>query len=416
MTSTILIALLAAAPPPLTMDEAVATALAQRPALGAARGQATAAAAVARQVRGGLLPQVGVDGRYTVRRDDPPGDGATTRDDAAASLSADVLVWDFGRTSNRWRAARRSAEAASQDARAVVQDVVLEVRTAYLGLLAADALEAVAREALANRERHLAQTEEMVKVGTRAAIDLARLQTQAESARAALIRAGNATRIARTRLDVAMGQPGRPAYVPVAPSLPTLAIEDEPTEALFAIATAARPELAASRASVEAQRHAVAAANRALWPSLRLGAGASASADELENPGWGASAALTLSWTIFDGLSSSAAAQAERARLDISRAQLGDREQRIWEEIEDAATAVASARAELPAAEAALAAARDLLGLAEARYREGVGSSLELADAQLELSTAAAERVRVVYDLASARAQLLRSVGRDTWE
>jgi outer membrane protein TolC len=77
---------------------------------------------------------------------------------------------------------------------------------------------------------------------------------------------------------------------------------------------------------------------------------------------------------------------------------------------------VASARAELPAAEEALVAARDLLGLAEARYRAGVGTSLELADAELELATTAAERVRVEYDLAGARAQLLRALGRERWE
>jgi outer membrane protein len=421
MTAPLALALaLAAAPaiPPLTLDEAVGTALARRPVLRAAGGQAEAADAAARQARGALLPQLGAGARYDVSRDEPAGGGtARTRDGASASLSADVLVWDFGRTSSRVRSALASAEAAAHGAAATARDVVLEVRVAYFGLLAASALEEVAREALANQERHLAQTEEMVRIGTRAAVDLARLRTQAASARAAWVRAQGGTRAARARLDVAMGVPAHGAYAPIAPELPPLRVELEPTGALFAEALRTRPELASLRAAVEARGHSVFAAERALRPSLRAGAGLSAVTDPpLWPPGWGSSVGVTLSWPIFDGRASQAAADAERARLEVDRAQLDDREQRVWEEIEGAVTAVESSRAQLPAAEEALAAARDLLRLAEARYREGVGSSLELADAQLELSSAAAERVRVGYDLASARAQLLRSLGRDTWE
>jgi outer membrane protein len=413
-----LLALALAAPATLTLDDAVAAALARRPALRAARGQAAAAEAAAREIRGALLPRVGLDGRYALSRDWPPGGGsAATTDSASASLSADLLVWDFARTRSRLRSARSSAEASALDVDAAARDVVLEARVAYLGVLEADALAGVARETLANQERHLAQTTEMVKAGTRAAIDLARLRTQVASARAALVRAENDVRTARTRLDVAMGAPGQAAYATVAPTLPALAAEAETPEALFAQAVRTRPELASLRASVEAQAYSLAAERRSLLPSLRLGAAASgAGAVPVDEPAWSTSAGVTLSWTLFDGLSSRAAQDAASARLEVSRALLGDEEQRVWQEIDGAAAGVASARAQLPAADEALAAARDLRGLAEARYREGVGSSLELADAELELATAAAQRVQVEYDLASARAELVRALGREAWE
>jgi outer membrane protein TolC len=416
MTASLLLALSLAAPA-LTMEEAVATALARRPVLAAARGQVAATEAGAQEARGALLPQAGAAARYDLRRDWPARGGAFSDESASASVSADVLVWDFDRTRSRVRAARASALATGHDAEATVQDVVLEVRLAYLGVLEAHALEEVARERLENQERHLAQTTEMVRVGTRAAIDLARLRTQVASARAALVRAGNTVRTARARLDVAMGSPGQAEYATVLPSLPPLAVEGEPLEALFAQAAERRPELASLRASLAASGHVVKAAERTLWPSLRLGGGASGGGLEVtDDSSFAATAGVSLSWPLFDGLSSRAAADAARARLDVGRAQLGDREQRIWEELEVAATSVASAGAELPAAEEALVAARELLGLAEARYREGVGSSLELADAELELASAAAQRVQVGYDLASARARLVRALGREAWE
>jgi len=131
---------------------------------------------------------------------------------------------------------------------------------------------------------------------------------------------------------------------------------------------------------------------------------------------WTTSAGVTLGWTLFDGLSSRAAADGARARLEATRAQLDDRGQQIWQELDVASSDVASAGAQLPAADEGVAAARDLLGLADARYREGVGSSLELADAELELQSAAAQRVQVEYDLASARARLLSALGQDEWQ
>jgi outer membrane protein len=401
----------------LALDEAVAIALANRPSLRAARGAAEAAEAGARVARGALLPQLGVDARYQATRDiGPGGTPDTTTDAASGGISADLLLWDFGRTAGRWRAARSSAAAAGEDAQASARDVALEVRLAYFGALARAALEDVARETLANDERHLRDTEEMVRTGTRAPIDLARLRTEVATARAALVRAANDTATARTRLAVAMGVPSGSAFSLVAPGLAALAGEDGGPDALHAEAVRARPELAALRASLEAQRQVATAASRWLLPSLHAVASASTSGPVPLDPSYGASAGVTLRWDLFDGLASPAQAEAERARLDVARARLGDLEHQVFEEVANAAGAVATARAELPAAEEAFAAARDLLGLAEARYREGVGNSLELADAQLELATAAAGRVRVRYDLASARAQLLRSLGRDLWE
>ncbi len=417
MTSLLVCLALAATPASLTLDEAVATALSSRPSLRAVQGRARSAEAAARVARGALLPQVGVDGRYSVHRDVAPGGSPVTEgDSASASLGADLLLWDFGRTSSRWGAARASAAAAGDDAQASARDVVLEVRLAYLGVLEAEALEEVARVTLANQERHLRETEAMVSAGTRAAIDLARLRTQAASARAALVRARNDTSTARTRLAVAMGVPDRAERVLVTPHLPALAVETQPPDGLLADAARTRPELASLRSGILAQDRTLTAAERWLLPSLRLGATASASGPDPLEPGYGGAVGVTLSWNIFDGLSSPAQADVERARLEVARAQLGDLEQRVFEEVEVAGGAVTSARAALPAAEEALVAARELLGLADARYREGVGTSLELADAELELATAAAQRVRVGYDLDGARAQLLRALGRDRWE
>jgi outer membrane protein len=59
-----------------------------------------------------------------------------------------------------------------------------------------------------------------------------------------------------------------------------------------------------------------------------------------------------------------------------------------------------------------LASAREQLRLAEQRFATGVGSILELYDAQVSYAGAAAQAVQARYSLASARAQLLAALGR----
>jgi outer membrane protein len=74
---------------------------------------------------------------------------------------------------------------------------------------------------------------------------------------------------------------------------------------------------------------------------------------------------------------------------------------------------VRAGKAALSAAGEALVNAREQLRLAEGRYQAGAGSAIELADAQVALTTAAAQRVQADYNLAASRAQLLRALGRE---
>jgi outer membrane protein len=60
----------------------------------------------------------------------------------------------------------------------------------------------------------------------------------------------------------------------------------------------------------------------------------------------------------------------------------------------------------------ALVSAREQLRLAEQRYATGVGNIIELVDAQVAYTSAAAQVVQARYGLATARAQLLAALGR----
>jgi outer membrane protein len=84
----------------------------------------------------------------------------------------------------------------------------------------------------------------------------------------------------------------------------------------------------------------------------------------------------------------------------------------IQVQVDTARLAVRGAKASLGAAEDALTNAREQLRLAEQRYSTGVGSIIELNDAQVARTSSAAQLVQARYGVASARAQLLAALGR----
>ena len=101
------------------------------------------------------------------------------------------------------------------------------------------------------------------------------------------------------------------------------------------------------------------------------------------------------------------------ANLLAIRAQRDGIEQQLRFEVEQARLAVRSTKASLAAVEEALVNSRERLRLAEGRYQTGAGSVIELADAQIGTASAAAQRVAADYNLASARAQLMKALGRE---
>jgi len=119
-------------------------------------------------------------------------------------------------------------------------------------------------------------------------------------------------------------------------------------------------------------------------------------------------------WPLFQGgLTRAQVREAEWVEVAID-AQTESLRQSVRVEVESALLAVRGAKSEIDAAREALVNAREQLRLAEGRYQTGAGSILELGDAQVTVTQAAAQKVQADFDLATARAQLLHALGRDS--
>ncbi len=421
LAALLLLAAPALAEPPaparvLALDEAVRLARANQPQLRQARAGTEAARARADQALAPLLPQLSGTASFSHATENLPGFPESSSTARQWSLGAKLqqLVWDFGQTTGRWEAARESAASQRDSERATALQVLISVRSAYFAARAARDLVGVARETLQNQEAHLRQVQGFVEVGRSPEIDLAQARTDRANAQVQLIVAQNGYETAKAQLNQAMGIEGPTDYDVADDTLQAVVGEDLPIDALLAEALPRRPDVAALEAQSRAQRATLGSARGGYWPTLGVSAGVTDAGPVIDGPSmtWNWSATATLSWNVFQGGLTRAQVTEAEASLVGLEAQLAALRQQVRLELEQARLAVRAARAARGAAGEALLNARERLRLAEGRYQTGAGSIIELGDAQVALTAAGAQQVQADYTLASARAQLLKALGR----
>ena len=407
----------------LTLEQALATARERQPQLRQARAASEAAGARAGQAFAPLLPQISATAGYLRTTANPfPRPGSAPDTPAPSSLalynqfSGEIglrqLIWDFGSTPSRWRAAQAQAEAAAESERAALLGIELTVRQTYFDARASRALVGVADESLRNTRRHLDQIQGFVGAGTRPEIDLVQARTDVANARVLLINAQNAWETARVQLNAAMGVSGDTDYDLADDPAPEVAGEDGTIDSLIGEAEKARPELAAQEQQIRAQELALRSFQAQFLPSLSGTLGFTQGGTSIEHLGWNASAGLSLSWELFQGGLTRQQVREAEANLAGLVSQRDLLLQQLRVDLDAARLAVRAAKASTAASQEALANARERLRLAEQRYQVGVGSSIELGDAQVGVTQAAAQAVQADDRLAVARAQLLRALGR----
>ncbi len=413
----------------LTLAEAVKNAENHQPQLVQAHANTAAARARADEARAPILPQLTGTASYqrttanfVLRPGAIPPQFASNATAVSTStdtfnffsfgLSLNQYIWDFGQTTKKWSAARVTAEAQAASEHAVLLLIALNVRTAYFTARATKALMEVARENLSNQQRHLEQVQGFVKVGTRPEIDLAQARTDYANARVQLINTENNYAIAKAQLNSAMGIEGDTDYDVQDDALPALAGEDQTRDALLEEAVAARPDLRSLEKQIAAQKLIVSATKGGYGPAFAAGMNLTEQGSDLGSLSWNWNASVAMTWPMFQGLLTYSQVKEAHANLTAITAQRDSLRQQVAVEVEQARLSLRAAKETVTAAGEAHQNARERLRLAEARYAAGVGSIIELGDAQVAVNSAAAQAVQAEYTLSSARAQFLKSLGR----
>jgi len=411
-----------AAPPPaterapiagrtLTLDECIAIALEAQPRIQATLSDYAAARYRVNQALSPLLPQLS----GLVSTTQSQGISATTLastsrqlpDTFLAQVSLSQLLFDFGKNLAATEAARKLAEVAVEDVELQRQLISLAVKEAYTNILFAGRLIRVQEQAVQRAELNLRSAKGFFEVGTRPKSDVARAEVDVANARVDLIRARNALRTARVALNTAMA---------IDVDTPTAVQDNLVFEAvnlergqLRGEALRSRPEYRQSKLRVSAAEATERQTFRDFFPDIS-GNGSYGGTQPQLNENW--TLGLSLSWTLFDGGNRVARYHEAKANLEGARQRVKSTELDIIQNVEQAEIAVEEAQERIQAAQALVASAQENFRLAQGRFDAGVGTILELTDAQLALTQAQNTEAQALADYRIALARLDRAVGR----
>jgi outer membrane protein len=401
----------------LTLDEAVGIALEQQPQITARLFDYAAARYRVDQALAPLLPQLTGNVSTTKVQSNiiPSGTGnpspvAFTRDfgqTLIAQVALSQLLFDFGKNLAATEAARKLQDVALESVELQRQLISLSVKEAYTNILFAQRLIRVNEQALQRADLNLKSARGFYEVGTRPKSDVARAEVDVANAKLAVIQARNAERLALVALNTAMA---------IDVDTPTT-IQDnlvyEPVtldrQAIRAEALRQRPEYRQAKLTAEAAEAQQRQAFRNFFPDI-TGSGTYGGVRTDLGPTW--SATLALTWTLFDGGGRIGRYREARANYDGAVARIKSTELDIIQNVEQAQITVIDASERIQAAQTAVASAQENFRLAQGRFDAGVGTILELTDAQLALTQAQNTETQALSDYRIALYRLDRARGR----
>lgn len=410
----------AQAPRRLSFADAVTQAAQTNLALRAAGFDVAVAEAQLAQARGGQAPQVNVTGSVSRIQERPgqtitisvppivvtlPGPDPTQ---VALRLSAQYPLYTGGRV----EAQIALAEANVRGARAVLartqQQVVLQVQQAYLLALLAQERIAAANRALEQANESLRVAQARVRAGASPQFDVLQAKVAVANAQADVARAQVATRNAQQGLAAAIGLPiDQPFEL-------TDALEPRAVPAalpgVLERALRERPELAEIQARQAAARAGVDLAISGARPTWSLAGNYDVSGGANAISGtWSLTLAMTLN--LYDGGITRERAREAELRVEQLRVLEAQQRQRIELDVRQAWNALEQSTTELAAANAAVTAAREAAHIARVRFEAGVGTSLELLQAQAQLAAAELSLAQSRFNQNQARIQLILAAG-----
>jgi len=398
----------------LTLGDVIDLALRNNPVTRVSWDQARAAAADYGATRGAFLPSLVGSGTASRTRSIAPNGGTSiNRTQFNPSLTLSYLLLDFGGRSGTIDAAKQNLFAADLTHNATIQTVVLQVETAYFTYMANVALLGAERAAIAEAQANLAAAQQRDSVGLATIADVLQARTALSQEELNLETIQGQLQTARGNLAAAMGVPANASYDlgPLSGAVPVRAV-NVTVDSLISAALARRPDLAAARAQAASARADIRIAQSAALPSLTLGSTAGRTyADPTIYAGGSYGLTLGISVPIFSGFALQYDVSAARARADAATAQADVLRQEITTQVFTSYYGLQTAGQRVTTADALLASAVQSEQVAAGRYREGVGSIIDLLTAQSALANARAQQVQSRWQWYTALAQLAHDSG-----
>ncbi|HVN31369.1 MAG TPA: TolC family protein [Thermoanaerobaculaceae bacterium] len=399
----------------LTLAQVVDIALQNNPETRTSYLLALSAAAQLGSKRAPYYPSVGVSASGT--RTNQPQDATVTetQDIYAGAVGLAYLLLDMGGRSANVDDARFGLLAADWTHNATIQNVILAVETTYVQYVNAKAQIEAAQSTVKSAEAALEAATVRHDAGVGTIADVLQAKTALSQAQLSLQTFQGQVLVLRGELATAMGLPADTPYdVGVLPAEVPLDRGTEAADKLIATARLRRPDLAAARALTEKAEAHVRSVRSDGLPTLSLFADANRTYLSPAIPfdarnNW--SASLLLTFPLFTGFANSYDIKKAKADAAVARSQADTLEQQVILEVWTSYYFLQTATQLVKTSRDLLASAEQSERVALGRYKEGVGTIIDLLTAQSALATARSQDILARSGWFIALAQLARDTG-----
>ncbi|MFA5072506.1 MAG: TolC family protein [Nitrospirota bacterium] len=326
-------------------------------------------------------------------------------------VRATQLLFDFGKTLSSVEAAKYSLQAREISTRRTQNRTILEFIISYCNLLEAEKQLQVATEDTRRYEGHKKDAEARFKSGVATRNEVLQADVRLADSRQRQLTADNQRSLRISRINSLLARSlNEPLYpVEIEKNLfPSLTLDEA-----WKTALAASPEIKILDAEISGKEEAIKTVRAEYWPNFFLQGGY----QYQENPymvhqhNWSVIAGVNLN--LWSGGATSARISMNRGQLQslkFTREKIMDA---VQLDVKNAHLDLESSIQKIDVMKTSVAQAEENLRLQQLRYREGVGTALEVLDAVTLVSTAQTNWWKARYDAVRAEASLWYAMGKE---
>jgi outer membrane protein len=340
---------------------------------------------------------------------------------AGVGLTLSQLITDFGRTTNLVSSSKIQEKAQKANALATTEDIVLATDQAFYNALQAEALLKVAQQTVTTRQSVEHQIDELTKNKLKSGLDLSFADVNLSQAKLLELDAENNVNSTIANLSAVLGFDKQVRYELTEDNTQLPPAPPPDVDALINTALQQRPDLQALAYNQQAAEKFHAAQRDLLFPTVSaLGiAGVTPVRPDCFGgcfpsyfvSSWYGAIGVNMNVPIFNGFLFSSQASEANFRAKAAAENTRDLRDRIVRDVRTAWLAANTAFQRVSVT-AQLAKQADLsLNLAQGRYQLGLGSIVELSQAQLQQTDAAIGYVNAQYQYRLALSTLNFEMG-----
>jgi outer membrane protein len=379
--------------PALTLRQAEAIALKNNPQITIGKLQALVARQNVRETRAALLPSAylsvtGVEAHDNSRISAGGLNNPIIFPRAAAGVTVNQLVTDFGRTNNMLSSSEYQAKAQDQLAIATSAQIILAVDEAFFNALETKALVTVAQGTLKSRQTFVDKIQALTNAKLKSDLDLSFANVDVARGKLLLLEAVNNYDAALNALSAILGYPDRQNFQP-SEEISSVLPPPLDVNPLIAQALQQRPEVQALQDQVTGAEK-FSHAEHDLWkPTISaLGTTGIAPLRSPQISSWYGAAGININVPVFSGFLFDARARTADLQTEIRRQRLAELKNNIARDVRNSWQDTNRAYERLSVTRELREQAALAFDLAQSRYNLGLSSIVEFTQAELQKTEA----------------------------